>query len=179
MPRLKRAVYKRDKNFTTEAVGAMRLLGGYHKDPKFPHHYANCQGLRVALYDTNKMGSGYPDAELWVSWLCIGLEVKQERPRVSPEGTPGRHTDVMTDAEYYRKQLEETELLFRMRHPSLVAIVWDRYQIVELANKMAEFVLYVEGKNQTSRAFIDLLFPKVEFTEKGERRFVEVPKPVI
>lgn len=161
MPRLHRTVYKNDKNFK-EAIRALKdRCGGYWKDKEFPHHYAHCNGLRVALYDTNKMGQGFPDAELWVSWLCIQIEVKQERPDPEKRGKAGRHKDAIPDDEYYRKQLENTEIFYRLHHTSIVPIVWDRNQIYELIKAMADFVLFIEGRAEGNPSFIKIFFPKL------------------
>lgn len=160
MPKLARRVFKRDRN-STEVIKALKdRCGGYHKEKDMPHHYANISGLRVCAYDTNKMGSGFPDWEVWVSWLCLHFEVKQARA-VTPEGTRGRHTEVMTDEQYYKAQLEETEVIFRRKHSSIVPIVWDRDQVFDWLCAMRDFVLYCEGKSEGSVELLNLFFPNV------------------
>lgn len=157
---------KSDKNFRVEIIGALKnRCGGYYRDKAYPQwHYANHRGLRVALYDLNKVGQGHPDADLWVSWLCVKLEVKQERPPVTTKGTKGRHTEVMDDDQYYRAQLEETEVFFRNNHTGLYMIVWEQNQVYELICRMADLVFWVEEQAALptqGREFLSLFFPKI------------------
>lgn len=158
---------KPDKNFN-EVIRCLKYrCAGYWKDKNYPHHYANLKGLPVCAYDTNNMGRGFPDVEIWVSWFCLHFEVKQERPPVSKEGTPGRHTEVMSDDEYYRAQLEDSEVFFRLHHSSVVPIVWDRNQIYEWLCLMADFVNYVEGIADGSAELLRLFFPKASQPERS------------
>lgn len=153
---------KKDHNFN-EFIRALKdRCAGYHKDAAYPNwHYANLQGLKVCAYDLNKVGSGFPDGEIWVSWFCLQMEVKQERLPVTLPGTQGRHTEVLTNDEYYRAQLEDTEVFYRLHHSSIVPIVWDRNQIFEWIKAMVDFVLYVEGKAEGSRELLAIFFPKI------------------
>lgn len=151
MPR-RRAVTKQDRNHK-EVIAALRdRCGGYWKDKGLPHHYAYIQGLRVCAYDTHGVGNGFPDWEIWVSWLCMGFEVKQERPQT-------KHVDAIPDEQHYKAQLEDSEVFYRLHHSSLVPIVWDREQVYAWIQAMAAFVLYVEDKAEGSRELLDLFFP--------------------
>lgn len=159
-----------DKNFKSEIVGALKYrCGGYWQDRKFPKwHYANHRGLQIALYDLNKVGEGHPDCDLFVSWLSVKLEVKQERPAYVAPKQGGGKKPVLTDDEYYRAQLEGTEIFFRNHHPGLSFIVWEQNQVYELICKMADLVFWVEdGSPQGSRDFIELFFPKVKTDEQA------------
>lgn len=165
MPR-RRSVTRQDKNHG-EVICALRdRCGGYNRDKELPHHYAHIKGLRVCAYDTHGVGNGFPDWEIWVSWLCVQMEVKQERPQTTAKGTQGRHSEIMSDDQYYRAQLESSELLYRLHHSSIVPIVWDRNQIYEWISLMADFVLYCEGLAEGSQELIRLFFPKAAQREE-------------
>jgi len=145
---------KSDRNFRDAVIGCLKYrCAGYWKDKSYPHHYAHLRGLLICAYDTNKMGSGFPDTEIWVSWLCLHFEVKQQR-------SPTKHIDAATDEAYYKAQLEESEVFFRRHHSSLVPIVWDREQVFTWLQAMADFVMYVEGKAEGSKELLALFFPK-------------------
>lgn len=157
---------KPDKNFN-EVIRCLKdRCAGYWKDKEYPHHYAHLKGLDVCAYDTNKMGNGFPDVEIWVSWMCLQFEVKQERPPTAEQGAKGRHTVIMTDDEYYRAQLEETEVFFRRHHSSIIPIIWDRNQLYEWLCAMADFVLYCEGQAEGSDELLALFFPKAFQTKQ-------------
>lgn len=164
-----------DKNFKREIVGALKnRLAGYWQDKKYPKwHYANFRGLKVALYDKNKVGEGYPDADLWVSWLCVPLEVKQERPVYKAPKQGGGKTPQLSDEQYYRAQLEDTEVFFRNHHTGLTMIVWEQNQVYDLICKMADLIFWLEGESeknklpQGSREFMALFFPRTNGLTSG------------
>lgn len=157
---------KADKNFSEIIKCLKERCGGAWKDPAFPWWYAHLRGLRVCAYDLNKVGSGFPDCEIWVSWLCMQFEVKQERIVKPEQNNAGQFKTQLTDEEYYRAQLEDTEVFYRLHHSSIVPIVFDRNQIFDWLNIMVDFVLYVEGKAEGSEELLRLFFPKITTNEQ-------------
>lgn len=159
MPR-RRARTNVDKNHLEVPKALKDRCGGYWKNPDLPHHYAHLKGLHVCAYDTHGVGNGFPDWEVWVSWLCMGFEVKQERPAEKTKTNSGQFQTKLTDDEYYRAQLEDSELFYHRHHSGLIAVVWDRNQVYEWLNAMADFVLYCEHKAEASDELLALFFPR-------------------
>lgn len=158
--------HKRDKNHQ-EVIKALRdRCGGFERDKEHGHYYANLHGLRVACYDMHTRGQGFPDFEIWVSWLCVLLEVKQERVVKAEQANSGQFKQILSDHEYYYRQLEDTEKDFHAAHPGLLFIVWDSNQVYDILCLMADFVEYVEGLSHDKKPLFRLFFPKVDEPEK-------------
>lgn len=160
MPR-QRSVSNIDKNHSEVPKALKDRCGGYWRDKENGHHYASYQGLKICAYDLHKVGNGFPDWEVWISWLCLQIEVKQERKvYVAPKQGGGR-AQKLSDEEYYYHQLEDTELTYRRSHSSIVPIVHERNEVYEWIKCAAEFVFYCESKSEGSQALINLFFPRV------------------
>jgi|SRR5581483_549073 len=163
-------VYKPDKN-RKEVINALRdRCGGFERDREHGHYYANLRGVRVACYDMNKRGQGFPDFEVWVSWLGVLLEVKQEREVKTKGDHPGQFKQVYNDREYYYRQLDDAEKTFHAAHPGLLFIVWDSNQVYDILSMMVDFVEYVEGLSHNSQPLFRLFFPKTQEIENESVR---------
>lgn len=154
----------RDKNHMIVARAVMYQCGGGSKNKALGHYYANLHGLKVAAYDLHTRGMGYADWEVWVSWLGMLFEVKQEREiRTDPRGRKRQYSD----KQYYYKQLELTEQEFHAHHPGLVAIVENENVVYDWLCLMADFVEYVEGLSNQAQPLFRLFFRKADSPEKG------------
>lgn len=152
----------KDKSHAEVPKALKHRCGGYWQDKELGHHHAYLDGLPVAAYDMSARGNGYPDFEVWVSWLGIMFEVKNPREVKRETANKGQFKQQYNDRQYYFRRLEPTEVKFAAHHPGLIAIVSDYNQVYEWLRLVADFVLYCEGLAQdetSARPLMALFFP--------------------
>ena len=159
MPRPKKP--PKDANHNDVLWVLKNRLGGYTRS-KFVNekgqpikgaHVAHLRGLRVVAYDTADMGGEMLDWLVLVSWFPLFLEVKAERV------VKNENLQTLTDAQYYRTQLQIGETIFMDNCPAVSRIVYNTDQIYDLLDKAADFVFWVED-DAPNNAPLDIFFPK-------------------
>lgn len=164
--------HRRDKTHA-ELIGALRnRCGGYWRDENGAHH-AHIKGLCVDAYDMHKAGSGFPDWIVFVSWLAIGIEIKNKDGRRSREDAKGFYTPA--------------EEIFIKSFHGLRVTAYEQNEIYDLLCKAAQFVLAVDdmlaGHDKPEplpKEFVDLFFPKAAYwtftpEEMQQSEFVKQP----